>query len=65
MEQRLGKLLKLWPPKACRDCRERPAIYCIEREDDPVPDFPEGRCPVCDTLRVSVPIVVDIDCDAI
>jgi hypothetical protein len=63
MERRLAKLQTIWPPEACRACEKRPAIVCIAREDDPVPDYPEGRCAMCGRLLTTVPILVGIRCE--
>jgi hypothetical protein len=63
MDRRLERLFRIFPPEKCAQCLARPPIYCIEHEDDPVPDFEEGPCPVCGSMRYTVPIVVGVDCD--
>jgi hypothetical protein len=65
MEKRLQKLARLWPWPPCPACVARPAIVCIAHEDDPVPDYPEGRCSACGGTLYSVPVLVGIDCDQI
>ena len=65
MDKRLEKLFRIWPPQKCSECLARPAIFSIESADDPIPKFPEGRCPVCGSMRYTVPVFVGIDCDKI
>jgi hypothetical protein len=43
----------------------RPGIVCIAEPDDPVPDLPEGRCPVCGRLLTTVPVLIGITDDDI
>jgi len=64
-ETRLSRLQTLWPVDPCPACAVRPAVVCIEGEEDPAPAYPEGRCPACGRLLYSVPVLVGVDCDAI
>jgi hypothetical protein len=63
MERRLAKLQTIWPPAPCPDCQRRPALVCIQHADDPVPDYPVGRCGACGRLLTTVPILVGIRCE--
>ncbi len=63
--KRLQNLTRIWPPAPCRICQERPAVVYIDHEDDPVPDYSQGRCPACGRILYSVPVLVGVDCDAI
>jgi hypothetical protein len=65
MERRLQNLTRIWPPAPCPDCQRRPALVCIPHEDDPVPDYPEGRCDTCGRLLYTVSILVGVDCEAL
>jgi hypothetical protein len=63
MERRLQNLARIWPSQPCPACESRPAIVCVQRADDPVPDYPEGRCPACGRTLFTVPILVGVDCN--
>jgi hypothetical protein len=65
VEKRLQNLARVWPPEPCPDCVSRLAIVCLPHEDDPVPDYPEGRCAVCGRIRFTVPVLIGVDCDAL
>jgi hypothetical protein len=63
LQRRLKNLATIWPPAPCPACESRPALVCIPHEDDPVPDYPEGRCPACGRLLYTVPVLIGVDCD--
>jgi hypothetical protein len=45
--------------------KERTAIVCVADEVILVPNYPEGRYPVCGQILYSVPVIVGIPADAI
>jgi hypothetical protein len=63
LAKRLQNLAHIWPPQPCPECESRPAIVCIPTEDAPAPDYPEGRCPVCGRICLTVPVLVGVDCN--
>ena len=56
-------LVRLWPVP-CPECTDRPAVACIAVGED-APYYPEGRCPQCEVMWFSVPVIIGVDCDAL